>query len=539
MNKKTGNKKFNNTKKFTNNSSEYRKRNAHKGRSVDCDSNSCGGDPTMHKFNDVSWYVKNPQILKDAGSLSFNNPLGATLQMEDVVPINSTFSANPGTTHMPGIFSISFIPTAGKSKDNSSALNMAARNIYSFVRHANSGHANYDSPDLMLYLLAMDNIYMLFNHGKRVYGIARYYSQYNRYLPEGLIEAMHFDKDDVINHLADLRYGLNVIAAKLNALCVPNTMNLFTRHSWMVSNVYRDADESKAQNYLWVPTGYFVYDETGSPRGGYLAAKDFGTYTVETFISALNEALAAIIESEDMNIMSGDILKAYGAGKLWTLGAIGEEYSIEPVYNEEVLNQMHNTTCFWADYDHTGIPQNSIRQNPDTGALIYDPAIFPYAGLPADKTQAHVGFPIVINMPRGDVTPDQVIVGTRNTVQVAISSNPDATDMDFDSLPSELVTNFTIYTKGENSSLTVYNFNSVFASTTGVSTFSTMQLMNLAQISHFDWHPILYLLDAVSNTFLGYVGDMSNYTLVSANTLKKLHDTAILSELDVPVNGTI
>lgn len=530
--------KKNDNKKFTKNSSENRRKSSRKGRSVDCDTKTSGNNSTMRTFNDVSWYAKNPQILKDAGSLSFNNPLGATIQMEDVVPINSTFTPNSATSHLPGIFSISFIPTAGKSTDNSSALNMAARNIYSFVRHANSGHANYDSPDLMLYLLAMDNIYMLFNHGKRLYGIARYYSQYNRYLPEGLIEAMHFDKDDVINHLADLRYGLNVIAAKLNALCVPNTMTLFTRHSWMVSNVYRDADEAKAQNYLWVPSGYFVFNETGSPRGGFLQCKTFETYTVETFLSALNEALAAIIESEDMNIMSGDILKAYGVGKLWTLGAIGEEYAIEPVYNEEVLNQMHNTTCFWYQYSPNTAVDCNITQNPDNGALIYDPLLDAY-GAKGNATQAHIGFPIVVNMPRGDVSPEQVIVGTRNTVQVAIDPDAAVANLKFDSLPSELITHFTIYSKEQNGSLSVFNFNSVFTSLEGISNFDPLKMVNIAQISHFDWHPILYLIEGENHTFLGYVGDMSNYTLVSANTLKKLHDTAILSELDVPVNGTI
>ena len=518
----------------------YNQKGAYSGnrRGTKSGASTCGDNSLRNKFNDVSWYAKNTQLLRDAGSLSFNNPLGANMPYEDVIPVNGTFTANLGTKHFPGILRISFIPIAGRSVDNSSALNMAARNIYSFVRHANSGHANYDSPDLMLYLLAMDNIYMLYNHGKRVYGIARYYSQYNRYLPDGLITAMHFDKDDVINNLANLRYGLNQIAAKLNALAVPNTMSLFTRHSWMVSNVYKDADELKAQNYLWVPAGYFQYDETGDPRGGYLKSMNFGSVTVDQYLQLLNTALAAIIESEDMNIMSGDILKAYGVGKLWTISAIPEEYTVEPVYNMEVLNQMHNTTCFWSKYVNDGTTQSNITQDPNNGALLYNPMLTPFIGESATGPQAHLALPVIINMPRGEVSPEMVMVGTRATTQIELDSDASIATVRADSLGSELYTDFAIYTKDGDGGNTMTQFSSVIISSTS-GTFYAGDLINISQLSHFDWHPLLYILGDSNSSFLGVIGDISNYTLVSANTLKKLHDTAILSELDVPVNGTV
>nr|AVX53818.1 putative capsid [Marmot picobirnavirus] len=491
----------------------------------------------VNKFNDVSWYARNPQLLRDAGSLSFNNPLGAQLRFNDVIPANSTFQAVSGMDVIPGVMRISFRPVPGVSRDNSSPVNIAARNIYSFVRHANSGHTNYDSPDLMLYLLAMDNLYMMFNLGKRAYGLARYYSQYNRYVPDELIVAAGFDPADLRRNLANLRYGLNVIAAKLNAFAVPNSMTLFTRHSWMVSNVYKDADEPKAQLYLWTPSEYFVYNETGSPRGGYLQITTNQLWKVEEYLESLNVAVAAVVESEDLNIMSGDILKAYGTGKLWTLGPIGEEYAIEPVYNVEVLNQMHNTTMFYRAGTQPWTTRDNIRQDPDTGAILCgEQQLTPFV---SNAAGAHQGFPIMINMPRGDVTPDMVMVATRNTTQLRISDAADVETVNIDSMGSEMITGFTIYTKELDSSTantyTVLPFNSIVVIPTSGSSQVTMA--ELVQISNFDWHPILYL--TTGDTFVGYLGDISNNTLIDANTLEKLHSTALLSELDVPVSGSI
>ena len=122
------------------------------------DGDTIGPDPKgLAQVNDVSWYSKNPALLESVGKLSFGNPLGATFNLSND---QLTVDLADDEARVPGIAVINTVPGPGEGHDFTSAANIAARNIYSFVRHANSGHSNYDSVDLMLYLLAMDEAYM-------------------------------------------------------------------------------------------------------------------------------------------------------------------------------------------------------------------------------------------------------------------------------------------------------------------------------------------------------------------------------------------
>lgn len=107
------------------------------------------------KANDPKWYIVNGQLAKDVASFSFNNALGASFE---IGTHGLTTLVQPKKYSLPGIMTIPYVPSIGYSADGTSAANIAAKNFYSFVRHQNSGHANYDSPDLMMYLMAMDSI---------------------------------------------------------------------------------------------------------------------------------------------------------------------------------------------------------------------------------------------------------------------------------------------------------------------------------------------------------------------------------------------
>ena len=104
--------------------------------------------------NDASWYAANSQLLKDAASLAYSESVGSGYSV-----VMNPVTEQDWVTSIPGVYAIHTAPAIGVSKDNASAINIAARNIYSYVRHANAGHSNYDSPDLMIYLMAMDSLY--------------------------------------------------------------------------------------------------------------------------------------------------------------------------------------------------------------------------------------------------------------------------------------------------------------------------------------------------------------------------------------------
>lgn len=311
--------------------------------------------PTEHKYNDVSWYTKNDAMLKDAASLSYNTPLGSPLHLEKVfmaTKSTSSIKVNSYLDTIPGLMSLRVVPTVGVSTNSASPANLAAQNIYSYVRYQNSGAKNYDQADLMLYLLAMDSIYASWNYMKRAYGVLSMYSQYNKYMPKAYFRAFGLDFEDFLSNIADFRMFLNQTAAEISSFCVPAVMSFFVRHSWMFSNVYKDSDNYKAQQYLFTPAWLYKYDETGSKFGGRLvpvvfpkdSAYPFTPWKFVDLKTNIRSMIDAVAYSEDIGVMSGDILKAYGQGQLFKLEPVLPDYTVQPVYMEEVLNQIHNST---------------------------------------------------------------------------------------------------------------------------------------------------------------------------------------------------
>lgn len=486
---------------------------------------------TEHKFNDVSWYTKNEQMLRDAASYSYNNPLGTTMKYTDY--FTSVGNGTSGVEYaIPGLYGMKFVPTIGLSTDSISPANIAAQNIYSYVRYMNSGAKNYDQADLMLYLMAMDSVYSMWNWAKRVYGYCRVYSQYNKYLPSVLATFDSVDIMNVASNLADFRYRLNQIAARISAFCVPAVMPIFIRHSWMCSNIYKDSDTEKAQLYMFSPKGYFVYDETGNPKGGQLVFKDrTSTWSYTAITSALDEMLQAIGYSEDVGVMSGDILKAYGQEKLFKLSPIEADYMVLPVYNEEVLNQIHNSSVVNLRRDD----KLNVTQDPDSGYLIWNPDVV---------TETLVPTNILLNMPWDGVTPANTMVGSRLCALV------NSTTKKLLACGSEVVVAreiFTYYRDANTGEIKTYKYavrGELILDDPQSSMSHDSMMTVIAQMSNFDWHPLAMLgaYDASTTPptvkLRGWLGDINNYTTIGADALKNLHSTAIMSEFNIPQLGS-
>lgn len=402
----------------------------------------------------------------------------------------------------------------------------------------NSGAKNYDQADLMLYLMALDSAYMYWNWMKRIYGYLRTYSQYNKYMPRAYAEAESLQFDDLISNLSDFRLYINQTAAKLSAFCVPAVFPLFIRHSWMCSNIYKDSGLLKSQQYMFIPSYVYKYDETGSEYGGQLIpvqVTGFSTYLkFSDIVTTMNSIIDAIAYSEDIGVMSGDILKAYGQEKLFKLPTLEPDYMVEPVYNEEVLNQMHNST--------TTVPFNvttswKITQDPTTGFLTFNPSFAPTPVV--FKRQ-------IINMPWDNVTPANTMVGTRLITVLKENSQTSIANPELDACGSEIVIKnriLTMFTNGTFGVLDVSNHN--FLINTNISGSSNPSLpfglVHLGRVSQFDWHPLYYMWAQTAEhvfTYCGTLGDVSNYTLMNSEDISKLHYTAIMSEFNIPQIGS-
>lgn len=545
---------------------------------------------TNAPYNDVSWYAKNTQMLNDAASFSYNRPLGGKINLKDVFdPVGANDDLSPASTSIPGLMNMIVAFTPGVSTDYTSPLNLAAQNIYSFVRYKNSGAVNYEPADMMMYLMSMDSAYALWNFGKRAYGVIRSYSQKNWYMPQMLIESMGLDFMDFKRNLSDLRLYLNTMAARLESFCVPAVMPLFIRHSWMFSNVWADSSDAKAQLYMFNPYYFYQYSEV-TVGGGSLQPVEWCKWTKNStvyanqfnptlksfseFVDYCDTLINSLSQSEDIGIMSGDILKAYESGNLFKVTAIEPDYTVSPVYNEEVLNQIHNATVLFETY-RTPTNTWAITQDVNSQTLLFNPEM---------ATEPYNVNGLVINMPWENVTPANTMVGTRLSccTKSVITVDPTpTTHTEFSAVGTEAVVfsfiGFRNYVP--NSGLpfetewyglkTVERVFHVIQSTLMKDSYTKAEVVDLINsavddmgneaianitirclASQFDWHPIMYQYTrwdhynadgsiAVGANNIGALqGDMNNYTIITSEDLKQMHLTAIMSEFNIPQLGS-
>jgi len=310
--------------------------------------------------NDWRWYAENEYLVRDSASFSFNYPLGNRINL------GSKAGTVANSTAVPGIMGIYTSPAFGYSNSTTSPINVAAKNVYVYVRHANAGHVNYDSPDLMIYLGAMDSVYSYIAYLKRIYRIISTNSFTNRMFPVAAVMSMGVDYYDIQANLADFRYFINSFVQRVGSFVVPASMSYMARHMWMYEGLYYDTPyDDKAQVFHYTPEGFFQFDLDAYDGGkGTLVWKpllklDVSSRNLDplddqsrqqqllTFDNLRTyglELIYPIINSEDFGIMGGDILKAFGAGNVYLVQGVAENEWIAPVYSEEILDQINNAT---------------------------------------------------------------------------------------------------------------------------------------------------------------------------------------------------
>lgn len=574
-----------------NNSSKNNKNRATNGRNRNfkpqskfgevkkCDENAIRID--RDPANDVSWYTKNPQLLKDSASLSFFNPLGNAYPLKYYNLESIGYQDSAYSNGIPGILALHLAPTIGISTGPASSANVAARNIYSYVRHANSGHANYEAPDLFMYLMAVSSAYSYFAHLCRAYGVLRYYNQKNKYLPTSMITALGFAGPNDVTNIATLRQRINYLGVKLRSLYVPNTMSYFIRQMWCYTGVYKDAAADKAQLYVYVPEYVFKWSSTGSRYGTSLepywlyADNGLPQWTLAESCDILNGLLDALLSDEDAGIMGGDLLKAYGQDKMFQLRELSEDYIVEPAFSEEVLNQIHNASIMGMNprccrgtevTDEGGVKFGSdfkVTQDPDTGYIKFNPVWYVDAsqstskGFAMEDIASGVPFALAkeqyLDLSYDDATPERIMVASRLTTCAVITNKQGAT-MDKDNYVmgitgcgSEIVTRAQLFSVDNGGNTTITTLEGIdvsstmyFNSAATVPVSSANNLMNtLNMLGYFAMAPRVHtgmINDSRRLFSTGVCGDLYNFTTVNFQDINRMHDAAVLSEFDVPVS---
>lgn len=499
------------------------------------------------RSNDPEWYTQTPELLRDAASLPFSHAAGTVID-RDITYQSGGQEIVRTTSHLaavPGIMTLSLIPVIGDTGEANSPLNIASNSVYSFVRHANSGSKNYDAPNLMMYCMAIGQVYSYLNYLQRVYGTCQLYSHYNRYLPKAVTLAQGVDPDDLLSHLADFRYGVNVLIHKAASFACPANMTYFKRLAFLFSGIYSEGESIKDQLYMYIPEGFNYLSEQNTNPGWMLKYKPFrgkgtstkyaGAYIVQDLIDYGNDLLNPLIMSEDINIMSGDILKAYGTEGILGLQSLPEDFTILPVTDLTVLEQFQNADFFPGmlsdSTNQAGVVENvdqnlidsKITGNPDASGMPYHLA----------HLNEHVLTTILTNPTPADVIERTRLMTTYDTTTVGSTS----TYRLLTGTEVAVLLQYCVWQDG------AYRFQSVsdFVATNESSAAQTFleALNNHCYLENFKFHPTIYYYHVfadtpTSNTFYNAAVDIDNYTLISDDTLRNMNQAALLSLLRVP-----
>lgn len=476
--------------------------------------------------NSFSWYNRNPELIKSASSIGFSVTTGTA----------TTISGMSYT--VPGVMAISYHSALGDPQ----AINQIKDSLYSYTVHANSRNTSYTAEDQFMFVFAGKEVFNAIAHLIRAYGVMRDYDGANFYRPNVLLRAMGFEAEDLRANFNHMLFDINNLIAQSHQIWIPNTMPILERQFWMNSHVYMDADNVKGQMYLYVPDAFYKLSETDEDTGTSLVYTAGPSWALNgtgmkwsTAVAFVQELIDALINSEDRGVIFGDILKAFGPEKIYTINEIDLNYTVKPVYDREVLSQMSNAMAIQG-----GNTMNIVQANQIIGYDLNSNSAAVTATAVAPGRCCPIQFPINLHV-AGQPSIEEITIATRMMVSGGTSYTSSGSNyIRVDTTGSEIATSYQFYTVD-------------LTSTAGYSRVVAYTYVNpgdlpatLALWTAFDWAPTLlyYPVATTSLTIPGSTNiqatqlfqDMDNYCVITNAELKNMHRACLMSLWGVPIN---
>lgn len=532
-------------------SGNRRTRKPRRGKGSTNDKGSSGiprNNDHRNASNSVDDFALDQQLLKDVASIPFSWAVGTPLNLHNKL-LETTSSA--GNFTIPGICVLEVDPTVGHSTQASDPINVAANRIYALVRHANSGSKNYDAPDLMLYLVAISNVFGYIMQLQRILGTIGLYSVYNRYIPDELITAMGGDPSTIRNNIANFRGRLNMLITKAASFAVPSNMPYFKNMVESLGNYYIEGTSMKDQIYLIHCDSWYKYD-LNADGSGMLKLTAPASTKADDLLSFGETLLDRLIYSEDMNIMSGDILKAYGSEGIYKLTTIPDNYAIMPLMDIPVLEQIKNATTVGMLQDGSGVfvIDNNVVQDPTHAFLVCPTIITSYtvgSNATADNARALAYQTLdedrIMTTTTQDVSPALVMENSKYMVAAdSYKHEPGSATATLTIYPRNFIPKYFKIVHGEvdskkNVKMRWHSY--TYATPVNVTDVDELKdwIHQNAILQHFKFSPILHQLGykpgttppAVQFAESEIYQDVDNYAIITDSTLKAMHEAALLS----------
>lgn len=525
---------------------------------------SAAGSTLSAAFNDIKWYTKLSKLTDSLGKISLRNPLGygSVLTVKNV-DSNGGLHDHSVQSAAPGIMALEFAPLLGAHGAQSDAVNTAAQNFYVYVRHANSGSANYEASDMAKMFMVADSVFTWLAHMRRCYRMAISYSEMNRYYNDGFKLAVNINLDSIRNNPLAFLGKLNRIIAKANTIKIPKDISFIDRHVWMVDHVWKDTTLDKAQLYLFYPgyildnlnwehnylgyTKLFTYDTTGTK------VLSSASTDPDTLLNRIEGIIDATIANEDFGIMWGDILKAYGNANCYQMYPCNEGDKLVAEYEPEVLEQIRNIVIIGPVaansmyiYDEGASASNPKTNLVSQGQIAVDSQGFPETTLDEVLIQS-IGSNIMyfeidtlpINSSKDDPSPSEIIINTRlmaTTKAASALGTSEANRVKLDVYGTEVITEGHVIVMNKQVSGVNTVVGKLIPAAAVINQVYNDQIVvtAAAQLREFQSSPIL-LSYANDLDILAFSIDTLNRRFINGDWLRPLHEACVLSEWSIPM----
>lgn len=474
--------------------------------------------------NDWKFYAASEQLAKDVASLPYNYVSGGKFRVAGETSTN-TITNNEA---IPGVMVLPYVSSIGVASGRADGVNNAAIQFYSAVRKANSGAKNYEAPDLMMYVLALRDIYATMAAAKQVIGLASRYDNLNINTPELILRSLGVDAADLRANLANYRYQFNLLVKKVNTFAMPEIFSVFARSVYIHSAVFMDSTSTRAQYYVFRKMGYHVWDGKTSERGTqltyhtptFIPTTDVSAKTFKAlFIDPLYEMLNALYYDTDAQTMNGDIQKAFSTGLLQFV-EVDENYATPFSMDEDILAQIENSHS-------VGYPIEKWVPNSDVSLDItqanqiisFNPAFnvdnYSTNNRPLQMTR------LAFNSHKDNPDYKDNLEWSR-LISTPVYGAPNAqgvTLINFASSGLEILTGYEVWYFDQNMQATFNPVGSVIVDAT------SQDIINIALVSNFDWHPTIYYSNRTS--VLKPIADFKLATVVDVEIFNAINNAAI------------
>lgn len=351
---KTGNNKRHSYKPKKNGSDGGKGDKGKEGKEGEYSGSKCPG-------NDFAWYNKNPQLLTSAGSIIFSKRYG-DLYTSYRYTGTSKMTVESGNRSVGGVIRARFTEFISAQGSDADPINIAAKNLYTWLRHKNSGAKVYQQSDLIQVLLSSGSVKVAIEFAKKIIRCVASYSPVNRFTMRGVVPYNAAEFTNITQNLANYTARLNLIIAKATSIVIPKDIPVFARWKWLAANVWRDDELSKCSYYSFDPENLWHYDWVNHKCTMVSIVKP----TFKDLLDAIELEIDNLLSYDDYGTISGDILKAYDESGLDVTTGMNLGEVLEAAHDPDAIRQFKNMVV-------TGnqIGTYELDQNPNNLQLLY------------------------------------------------------------------------------------------------------------------------------------------------------------------------